>query len=355
MTDGDTPTRLPHLAGRIGPEDYADSFAAVRELVATMFELDTPTPEGRLTYAQEFALYDYGPIKLNSSRGPAAIMRRGSQLIASSGVDQFHVQVYRSGGYVMTIDGAQTRVEAGDVGLLDLSRPVDLDIDGIDNLAAIVERNLLEPLLADVADVHGLVLRGDSEVGVAVREHLQEMWLQGPALSPAEGREWASATAALLAGVIRANSQSLATTRAELRRSQLRAIRRRIDRDLGDPRLNAVVLAGQFHVTRPTLYRMFEPHGGIGRYILGKRLTGVYRDLSDPAFSQEPIAPLLRRWGFENHTAAGRAFRAAYGMTPTRCRARAAAEHRAGAARTTFDVPAQIPANVAAFKGRSGA
>ncbi|PVM78486.1 helix-turn-helix domain-containing protein [Caulobacter radicis] len=348
------PDRLPHLAANIGA-DYADSFAACRELLALMFELDASSPDGRAGYAMDFALYDYGPIKLGMSRGPASIMVRGPQLIARTGVDQFHVQYYRSHGFVLTLDGADQEVRPGDICMLDLSRPAVLRTDGIDNLSAIVARDLLSPLLADAGDVHGLVLRRDSEAGVAVREHLDEMWLRGPELTVEQGLAWSRSTAALLAGVVRANTQSRAATRAELRRSQFRAIRRRIDRDIGDPDLGPAALAGQFYVTRPTLYRMFEPYGGVGRYILGRRLTGAFRDLSDPVLAREPIAAILRRWGFENHTAAGRAFRAAFGMTPSACRSQALAVRASGGAAgdAAFDIPSEVPANIRAFQGRA--
>jgi AraC-like DNA-binding protein len=343
--------RLPHLAARIGA-DYADSFAACRELLATMFELEAPSPEVRAGYVMDFALYDYGPIKLGMSQAPASIMVRDPQLIARTGVDQFHVQFYRNHGFVLTLDGAAREVRPGDVCMLDLSRPATVRTTGIDNLSVIVARDLLLPLLADAGDVHGLVLGRDSEAGITVREHLEEMWRQGPRLTVAQGLEWSDATAALLAGVVRANSQSRAATRAELRRSQFRAIRRRIDRDIGDPSLGPASLSRLFYVTRPTLYRMFEPNGGIGKYILGRRLTGVFRDLSDPSLARERIATVLNRWGFESHTAAGRAFRAAYGMTPSSCRSQALELHRTGGAtsETTFDIPSEMPANIRAFQ-----
>lgn len=352
MTNGAQNDRLPHLAAYIGA-DYADSFAACRELMSTMFDLEAPSPEVRAGYVMDFALYDYGPIKLGLSRSSASIMTRDPQVIARTGVDHFHVQFYRSHSFVLTLDGAEQEVKPDDICLLDLSRPVAIRTDGIDNLSVIIERDLLLPLLADAADVHGLVLSRDSEAGVAVREHLEEMWLQGPDLTIAQGLEWSKATAALLAGVIRANSQSRAATRTELRKSQFRAICRRIDREIGDPHLGPATLAGQFFVTRPTLYRMFEPHGGIGRYILGRRLTGVFLDLSNPSLAHERIAAVLHRWGFENHTAAGRAFRTAYGVTPSECRSRALDLHRAGgvAGGAVFDIPAEMPANVQAFQG----
>jgi RNA polymerase sigma factor (sigma-70 family) len=321
MTNGSPEDRLPHLAARIGA-DYADSFAACRALMATMFDLETPSPEQRAGYMMDFALYDYGPIKLGQSVAITApsIMTRSPQLIARTGVDHFHIQYYRTNGFAMIVDGAERQIGAGDICMLDLARPATLRTEGIDNLSAIVERGLLAPLLADVGDVHGLVLSRDSEAGIAVREHLDDLWLQGPDLTIAQGLELSHATAALLAAVIRTSSQSRAANRAALRKSQFRAICRRIDRQIADPDLGPIGLTRDFYVTRPTLYRMFEPHGGIGRYILGRRLTGVFRDLSDPSLADRKIAAILSRWGFANHTAAGRAFRRAYGMTPSECR-----------------------------------
>ena len=77
MTNNKPADRLPHLAAHIG-EDYADPFAACRELLATMFELDTPTPDLRAGYAMSFALYDHGPIKLGTSAAttPSIMARR---------------------------------------------------------------------------------------------------------------------------------------------------------------------------------------------------------------------------------------------------------------------------------------
>lgn len=353
MTTGSLGERLPYLAGHIGA-DYADSFAACREMTAMMFELDTPAPQQRIGYSMDFAMFDFGPVKLSTGTSSApTIFSRTPQTIARTGTDQFHVQFYRRNGLVMTVDGAERRAGVHDVCLLDLSRPAALRTDGIDNLSAIISRDLLLPLLADPGDVHGLVLRHDSEAGVAVREHLEDMWQQGPHLTVGEGLELAQATADLLAAVIKANSQSHTQTRAALRKSQFRAICRCIDRQISDPELGPASLASQFYLTRPTLYRMFEPHGGIGKYILGRRLTGAFRDLSDPLRAHEQIASILHRWGFANHTAAGRAFRNAYGVTPSEARSQALDIHQAGgvAGETAFDVPDELPARVKVFEG----
>jgi AraC-like DNA-binding protein len=353
MTNGRLQDRLPFLAAQIGA-DYVDSFAACRELLATMFDLEVPSLDRRADYAMDFALYDYGPIKLGQSMSTTASWRmtRTPELIARTGVDHFHIQYYRDSSFIMMVDGAERQVEAGDIAMLDLARPATLRTDGITNLSVIIERGLLAPLLADVGDVHGLVLSRNSEAGIAVREHLDDLWQQAPDLTIAQGLDLSRSTAALLAAVIRANSQSRAATRAELRKSQFRAICRRIDKQIADPTLGPDGLIRDFYVTRATLYRMFEPHGGIGKYILGRRLTGVFRDLCDPSLAHRKIATILRAWGLANHTAAGRAFRSAYGLSPSACRSRARDFHRSGriVGEKAFDIPPEIPANIAALR-----
>ncbi|WP_428152213.1 helix-turn-helix domain-containing protein [Brevundimonas sp.] len=349
MTDDVRPDRLPYLAAHVGA-DYADPFAACRELLATMFELDAP-PEARAAYEMDFALYDYGPVKLGMSRASASIMVRNPETIARTGADQLHVQFYRTNGFHLTTDGAEREVRPGDVAMLDLTRPSAIRSDGPDNLSVIIDRDLLLPLLLDPDDLHGVVLRRDTEAGILVREHLDEMWFKGPGLTVVEGLEWSRSAAGLIAEVVNALGRTPAATRAQLRQSQFRAVCRRIDRQIGDLELSPDLLAREFFVTRPTLYRMFEPHGGIGRYILGRRLTGVFRDLSDPSMASQNIAEVFRRWGLENHTAAGRAFRTAWGMTPSRCRARAREQHRNGkSGAETFAIPPEVPPGVRAFR-----
>ena len=347
----DEAERLPHIAASIGA-DYADSFAACRELLSAMFDLEAPSEEVRAAYAMDFALFDYGPVKLGMSVTSAAIMVRDPRTIARTGMDQFHVQFYRNHGYVLTLDGAEREVRPGDVGFLDLTRPVAIRTDGIDNLSVIIDRTLLLPLLDDPADFHGLILSRDSEQGIGVREHLEEMWRLGIELTVAEGLEWSRATADLIASLVNGHGQTIAATRTELRQIQFRAISRRIERHIDDPDLCAEVLARQFFITRPTLYRMFEPHGGIGRYILRRRLAGVFRDLSDPTRPEDRIADVFSRWGLDSHTAAGRAFRAAWGMTPSECRARALELRRTGgkAGAPTFEITPDLPAKVRAFR-----
>ena len=63
---------------------------------------------------------------------------------------------------------------------------------------------------------------------------------------------------------------------------RMRFIRNIIDRNLGSWSLNAGRLCKLAAITRSTLYRMFEPYGGVVCYIQRQRLRRVYGLLTDP-------------------------------------------------------------------------
>nr|WP_326778389.1 helix-turn-helix domain-containing protein [Streptomyces sp. NBC_01445] len=71
---------------------------------------------------------------------------------------------------------------------------------------------------------------------------------------------------------------------------------------------------------------MFEnEEATVAAWIRRRRLEATRRDLVDPALSSCPIHTVAARWGFPRAADFSRAFRAAYDITPTEYRSRAAA------------------------------
>jgi AraC-like DNA-binding protein len=70
-------------------------------------------------------------------------------------------------------------------------------------------------------------------------------------------------------------------------------------------------------MSRDTLYRLFESLGGVRRYIQQRRLTRAYQTITDPAHAGERVGTIATRYGFSNDSVFSRAFREAYGMSPT--------------------------------------
>jgi AraC-like DNA-binding protein len=100
-----------------------------------------------------------------------------------------------------------------------------------------------------------------------------------------------------------------------------------VEANLGARDLGVDKLARTFGLSRASLYRLFEPVGGVASYIRTRRLARARRELTAPGLEDRRIGPIAYRAGFQSIPAFNRAFRAAYGQTPrsTRSTTRGAA------------------------------
>ena len=101
-------------------------------------------------------------------------------------------------------------------------------------------------------------------------------------------------------------------------------VRRFIDTNPASPALETDKLAGNFGLSRASLYRLFALVGGVAAYIRRERLRHVFRDISAAEHANVRFAGLARRWGFKDTSTFNRAFRQTFGISPGEARAAAA-------------------------------
>lgn len=111
-----------------------------------------------------------------------------------------------------------------------------------------------------------------------------------------------------------------------LRVAQLRAV---VRRHLGAAQLGPAHLARLTGLSRSRLYRLLDSEGGVARFIQAERLRQARRRLADPT-DPAGMGEIAADCGFFHGSSFSRAFRAAYGLTPTEAR-RAALAGRAAA------------------------
>ena len=100
-------------------------------------------------------------------------------------------------------------------------------------------------------------------------------------------------------------------------------VSRYIEANLGARDLGVDKLARTFGLSRASLYRLFEPVGGVASYIRTRRLARARQELTAPGLEDRRIGPIAYRVGFQSIPAFNRAFRAAYGQTPRSTRSTA--------------------------------
>ena len=95
-------------------------------------------------------------------------------------------------------------------------------------------------------------------------------------------------------------------------RSMERFLAARLRRDV-----SVEELCERFHASRATVYRLFEPHGGVRAYLSRMRMERAYADLcqADPKHVQ--IAEIAASWQFSDASTFSRRFRQQFGQSPS--------------------------------------
>jgi AraC-like DNA-binding protein len=318
MPRGRLPVRF-RLDVSVNPGN-AREFEFLRSGLAPLYALDAPSAQARTSFGAKMTSYQFADIALATSRASAATFERTKQTIARSSVDNIGLVLYSKGGAHLDVEGRSADVHPGDVCILDMTRPSALRAPEFNNLSLVLPRALIEPHLADLDRLHGLILNGASPLNAMLVSHLRTLQAQAPALSVSDAGAATQGAIALIAAFAGASADGRDTIRNAAVAMSAQAARRTIEASLHDPELGPDFICKRLGMSRAKLYRLFEPEGGVGHYILQRRMTRAYRNIIDPACAHERIGTIAARCGFSNASVFSRAFRQAHGASPTELR-----------------------------------
>ncbi|KMO29951.1 hypothetical protein VQ02_28785 [Methylobacterium variabile] len=239
---------------------------------------------------------------------------RSPRRVARDGFDHITLHLVLSGSLMLEVPDAIRRIEAGSLALFDLTRPQRTWTDGARVVTAAVARDRLDPRALDGLDLHGLVL-GPPEAGLLI-DLVRSLAARAAALTP-DLAGAATDSLGLMLGATLASLRDrsmLPPPPVAAGRARARAIAY-IEQHLGDRGLTATVIAEGAGVSRSVLYRLFEPAGGVARYVQQQRLARLRRALSR-AGDDRTVDELAAVAGFTSPSHAGRLFRGTFGVPP---------------------------------------
>lgn len=251
---------------------------------------------------------------------------RSAARVARDGVDHYLVQWYRSGGFIGECDaGVDLSVRGGDITVFDLSRTQQTYAEPSHVLSIVVPREIVDQAFCSslgAGELHGTVLRGTTALGGLLRDYLQSLHQRLAEVTLAESPAVVQATAQILAACLRPSGDTLAQAQQPIQGVALGRIQRYIDQNAAAP-LTPELLRTTFGISRSQLYRLFEPLGGVAQYVQHRRLVRAFQALRNPANRRLRVADIAARHGFMSEAHFSRAFRRAFGMTPSDARATA--------------------------------
>lgn len=228
--------------------------------------------------------------------------------------DQMFVLTPTAGSAEVTLEGRNIALEVGDVVCLDLAQPFAIVAYRVKSYGLLVPRRLLFAMPGD-ASLHGRILPAGLARARVLGAHFAMLATSCPAADAPDRDVFGMLTAALLeaAFIDRAPAQPSASY---VDRSRFGEISRYIAANVGDSSLSVEHLCDKFATSRATLYRMFEPSGGVASFIRDLRLSLADHALSVDQPSAERISSLAARLGFKSEDTFSRAYRERYGRSP---------------------------------------
>jgi len=258
-----------------------------------------------------------GELGVGRVEGSAQDFDRSRNKIARDGMDGYLLQFYLAGKSASR-SGDAPATGPGDLYVIDMTQPLMTRTSEHDQISIIVPRQRLAPSLNSPDDCHQRVLSAGLPLVSLLRDTLQNLFRQFDAMTVRDGELAAAPILALAAAAI--NSQVTEQTAKGVELAGSAAIRRHIEDHLLDRKLTVETVMAQFGLSRRTLYRMLEPHGGFASYVAGRRLRRARDTLRSPDGQSIAIADLARSHGFLNPEHFSRAFRREFGLAPRQLR-----------------------------------
>lgn len=141
-----------------------------------------------------------------------------------------------------------------------------------------------------------------------------------PGLRSVDQPHIAAATTNLLAACLMPSRDHTAEAQRPIEAVIMHRVSQIVATHLANSALTPELLCREIGVSRSSLYRIFEPLGGVSTYIRRARLRKTRDSLVDISDGR-PISTIAEQWGFMDASAYSRMFRKEFGMSPREARA----------------------------------
>lgn len=331
---GPWPDAAPHPAdaatrpGRITPIVFSTQGVDPRhrfELWRSKYEsfnLLTPLGPADTPFDGCNEIWPFGGMALLRNSVPAMAFQRDLRHVRRDSIDHWVIRVLRRGRSRMRIGDAVIATAPGRPVLFTLGQPHQGDRSDTDWTSLYIPRDSQPEVAAGLDRLGNRVLEGPGAGLLADFILLLERRMGQATL--AEAPMIAESTRAMVVACLLHGSGCGPQDPPEVELTRRERVRRVIRMNIGSATLGPDKLCRLSGISRSQLYRLFEPHGGVARYIQAQRMR-LARTMLEDAECRLTVSEIAERVGHFEASAFSRAFRQEFGCTPTEVRAAAQA------------------------------
>lgn len=261
-------------------------------------------------------------VHVTEVRATSHIVERTPELIARSDRSYFKLSLMLAGTGLLIQDDREAVLQAGDLAVYDTDRPYSLVFDeGFRTMVVMFPKHLLSLPPDVVGQLTAVRISGQEGLGGMVVPYLTQLAGNLDQLAGATGARLAHSALDLVSTVF-TRELGLDGVSADPHRALVQRIRSHIDRNLASTDLGPASIASAHFISTRHLHGMFQEQGvTVSTWIRTRRLEQCRRDLLDPMLADRPVAAIAARWGFVDAAHFSRAFKSAFGISPSEYRA----------------------------------
>lgn len=276
-------------------------------------------PEPGAPCPAEYTAWSLGPMVVKRTDAPALDKRRTRAKARRDGMDHWLLSLPGEGPLAIETEGRRMAASAARPVLLSARQPYAIACQGEDRgrITLFVARDAVPGL--DLP--HGLdgcqVMA--TPMGRLLTQHVRRLADELPDGSAGQAPALCQSTLALLRATLAPSPDNQAAARPHTEAALRARVRAMIRARLGSAMLSADRLSAAAGISRSTLYRLFEPLGGVAAVIQAERLAQARRLLEDPR-EHRSIQQIALAVGFFDASVFSRAFRRAHHASPRQVR-----------------------------------
>ena len=305
------------------PKSDPHSARSFARIVASSFDHEIPSFAQATPFSARSEIFCLPDVTVSRTRSTSSRFTRTMKRIAADGADQVLVVCYTAGHFTMTAANRTRRVEARELAFIDLTQETVIEAPSVANVSLAISRRRLETMVPFLDDVHGFVRNRDA-LSYLLRGVIEDVVATGPTISIIDARAISTTIIQLAASCLEPLSRQHFDTTVGRNAVSLVHIKAFIEKRLPDPDLRLQTLLDEFGIARSTLYRLFDPVGGVSAYITRRKLHHAFRLLGDTVGPRQRISKLAFDLGFSHPSAFTRAFKDQFGLSPKDVQALAA-------------------------------
>lgn len=321
------------------------SFRDWQERMGPVYDVRPPSADAMETFHASVTRHSVEQLSLLEIHTGANLAVRSLARVSTESIDDISFSLFLEGRPAQYLGGRTSKTStlphaAPAVLALDMAQACTVNSFDSRMLLLFAPRQLVEKFIPDASSLHGRWLHAEQPLLRLLFDHLLAVRRDISLLSAKKLQADLHTALQLLVTAYGRQAGLDGKGQAAVRAAVYAQVRRHVVSRLHDPTLTPESVLASLHLSRASVYRIFQEDGGIAAYIRNKRLRLAARQLME--HPQQDILPLAFNMGFNDASSFSRAFRAAFDITPRDLRKTALERPLYPSARTRFPTHDEI-------------